>query len=97
MFMILCSPVGRLVFLYSLPGVNTCAVTARACSCRVCEACQEGQSLVDVSQSGPCLHNSEDFSWDDVIPLVSRSAGLSEVGQKFHLVSEVSWCISVMR
>ena len=94
--MILCSSVGRLAFLYSL-GLKSCAVTARACRCRVCEVYQIGQSLVDVSQSGPCFHNSEDFSWDDVIPLVSRSAGLSEVGQKFHLVFEVSWCISVMQ
>ena len=76
-------------------GLNTAEVTTSACRCRFVEPCHIGRSLVDVSQWGPWLHNVEDFSWEEVIPHVSRSAALSEVGQKFHMVSLVSWFISV--
>ena len=94
MFMILCRPTVEVGWCSSL-GVNSCTVTARACKCKVCDACQVGQSLGEVSQIGPCFHRLEDFSWSDEIPRVT--AGLSEVGQKCHLMSPVNWCISLTR
>lgn len=40
---------------------------------------------------------SDDLICWDLIPLVSRSAGLSEVGQYFQFVSKVSSLISLTR
>ena len=78
-------------------GLKLVAVTASACISIVGDKFQVGQLSSDVSHSGPCFHKVDSFSCKEVIPLVSRSAGLSCVGQ-YHRQSgpEKLW-ISAIR
>ena len=56
-----------------------------------------GHSVSKGSHDGPSLHSVDVKSSCEVIPLVRRSAGFSEVGQYFHEVVEDSVVISSIR
>ena len=62
-------------------GLNSEVVTANACNCRLGEGCHVGQLLLVGSHRGPCFHRFDDLSCVELMPLVSRSAGLCDVGQ----------------
>ena len=47
---------------------------------------QVGHCAGEINHSGPWFHFCEVFSWSNVMPLVSKSAGLSAEGQYLHLV-----------
>lgn len=56
--------------------------------CRMLDCCHVGHFDGEESHFGPCFHCSDELRVSHVIPLVSRSAGLSADGQYLQ-VAEV--------
>jgi len=52
-----------------------------ACNSIEGESFQVGQLVQHGNHWGPRSHNLDDFSCEEVMPLVSKSAGLSSIGQ----------------
>ena len=61
------------------------------------EGCHVGHVDSLVSHDGPDDHSVEDFSWQEVSPLVRRLARLSSVGQYFDILVLLASLISVIR
>ena len=60
---------------------STSASATASCTCTISVGPQDGSSASCVSYSGPCLHIDKACKVESVMPLVSKSAGLSAEGQ----------------
>ena len=65
--------------------VNSSAVAVAAIKCRLDDGCHVGHWLSVVIQVGPWFQSEEDLRICELTPLVSKSAGLSSVGQYFQM------------
>ena len=85
----------------SIPVAVSCVslstMSSCECMCNTSVWFHTGHWSIVINQAGPCFQSTEESSDAALIPLVSKSAGLSAVGQYLHAVGMNSSLISCTR